>query len=85
MDTVEEESREKELKLNTKKDRYNVVSWKNVCPQINMFINGNKLKQRDSFKYLSTLISINGCKNTEIAPRIGQVKMFSEKENGASK
>ena len=42
--------------------------------QINIFINGNKLKQRDQFKYLGALISSDGCNNTEIDLRIAQTK-----------
>ena len=51
-----------------------VGSQNNECPQINIFIIVNKLKQRDQFKYLHTLISSDGCNNTEIASRIVQVK-----------
>ena len=51
-----------------------------MSPQINIFINGNKFKQREQFKYLGTLISSDGCNNTDIASRIAQAKKFSENE-----
>ena len=57
-----------------------IVSQKNECLQVKIFTNGNKLKQRDQFKYLGTLVSINGCNNSEIASRIVQVKKFPENE-----
>ena len=41
---------------------------------MNVFISGNKLKQKDQLKYLSTVISSDGCNNTEIASRIAQAK-----------
>ena len=41
---VEEESRKDGLEMKRN----------NECPQINIFIKGNNLKQRDQFKYLST-------------------------------
>ena len=52
-----------------------VVIQNSECPQINIFINGNNLKQRDQFKYLGTLLSNDGCNITEIASRIVQTKM----------
>ena len=51
-----------------------VVSRNNELPQINIFINENKLKQMDQFKHLGTSISIDGGNDTEIASRIAQAK-----------
>ena len=51
--------------------------WKE-CPQIKIFINGNKLKQRDQFKYKGSLKSNDRCNIIEIASRIGQAKMSLE-------
>ena len=51
MNTVEEESRRKGLELNSKKTEVMLVSRSNECPQVNIFISGNKLKQRDQIKY----------------------------------
>ena len=56
LDTVEEESRMKGLELNSKKAEVMVVRQNNEYSQINMFINGYKLKQRDQFNYLGSLI-----------------------------
>ena len=51
-----------------------IVSRKNECPQINISINENKLKQRGQFKYFDTLSSSDGRNNTEIASGIAQAK-----------
>ena len=60
------------------------VRGNNECPQINIFINRNKLKQRDQFKYLGTLISSDK-NNTEILSRIAKAKEFPENEIGNKK
>ena len=70
LDIVEEENRKKGLELNSKKTEDMVASRSNECPQISIFINGNKFKPRDQLKYLGTLISSDGRNNTEIASRI---------------
>ena len=51
-----------------------VVSRNKERLQINMFINGNELKQRDQFKYLGSLIPSDGRNNAEIASRIAQAR-----------
>ena len=51
LDKVEEESRKKELELNSKSTEVIVVSGSNERPQTNIFINVNKLKQRNKFKF----------------------------------
>ena len=51
LDIVEEESRKKGLELNSKSTEVMVVSQSNERPQINIFINVNKLKQRNKFKF----------------------------------
>ena len=56
----EEESRKKGLQLNSKKIELMVISQSYSLPHINIFIKGNKLKQRGQFKYLGTLISSDG-------------------------
>ena len=56
LDIFEEQSRKKGLELNSKMIEVMVVSRSNERPHINIFINGNKLKQRDQFKYLVSLI-----------------------------
>ena len=47
------DSSKKELELNSKKV-VGIISYNSECPQINIFINGNKLKQRDQFKHFGT-------------------------------
>ena len=44
-----------------------------------------KLKKRDQLKYLGTLISNDGCNNTEISTRITQAKEFPENKIGINK
>ena len=51
-----------------------VIRRNNECPQINIFIDRNKLKQKDEFKYLGTKISSDGCNNIEIELRIEHTK-----------
>ena len=70
LDTVEEKGNKKGLELNSKKTTVMVISQITECPQINIFINGSKFKQKDQFKYLGILISCDGGNNTEIALRI---------------
>ena len=77
LDIFEEEIRKKGLKLNSNKTEIMVISRNDECPQINIFINCNKLKQRDQFKYFATLIAIDTRKYTEIALRIAQEKIDS--------
>ena len=57
LDIIEGESNKKGLKLNSKKTEVMVVSQKNECPQIKIFINGNRLMQSDQLKNFGTLIS----------------------------
>ena len=65
------------VELNNKKTVVIFVSQNNERQQINIFINKNKLKQRDQFKSLGTLISRDRCNNTSIASKIVQVKKVS--------
>ena len=77
-DIIKEESRKKRLELDSKKIEIMAISQNNECPQINIFINGNKLKQRDQFKYLGTFKSSDGCHNTETTSRIAQTKKLPQ-------
>ncbi|GFO45839.1 endonuclease-reverse transcriptase [Plakobranchus ocellatus] len=76
---VEEESRKKGLELNSKKTEVMVVSRKQITPECNIFIGGTKLKQREQFKYLGTLISSDGRNKVEISSRIAQAKRSFQK------
>ena len=58
--TVEDESSGKGLELNSRKTEVIFVSRNSECPQMNIFINGNKVKQRSQFKYLGSLILSDG-------------------------
>ncbi|GFR82676.1 RNA-directed DNA polymerase from mobile element jockey-like [Elysia marginata] len=59
-----------------------VVSRKETPPNIKIYINDTKLKQRDQFKYLRALISSDGRDTTEISSRIAQSKtMFKRMKN----
>ena len=81
LDNVEEESKKKRLELNSKKIDIMAIEGNNEYPHINIFINGNRLKQRDQFKCLGSLISSDRRNDTEIKSRIAQAKKeFSENE-----
>ena len=59
-----------------------VISCKEEPPLIDITIisiNGIKLKQKDHFKYLGALVSIDGRNNTEISARLAQAKMTFQK------
>ena len=70
LDTIEKKNSKNGLGLNSKNTEVMVANRNNECPQINIFINGNKVKQRDQLKYLGSLISGDGRNNTEIESRI---------------
>ncbi|GFN97261.1 mannosyltransferase [Plakobranchus ocellatus] len=46
---------------------------------INIYIKGTRLKQKDQFKYLGSLISSDGRNNSEVASRIAQAKTNFQK------
>ena len=73
LDIVERESAKKGLELNGKKTEVMVVSRKSniTC---NLYTKGTKLKQRETFKYLGTLITQDGRNGVEVSSRIAQAK-----------
>ncbi|GFR99128.1 endonuclease-reverse transcriptase [Elysia marginata] len=73
LDIVVCESKKMGLELNSKKTEVMVISRKEI-PACDIYIDGAKLKQRESFKYLGTLISQDGRNYTEINSRIAQAK-----------
>ncbi|GFN93708.1 N-acetylserotonin o-methyltransferase-like protein [Plakobranchus ocellatus] len=73
------ESEKKGLELNRKKTEVMVVSRKQELPIINIYIKGKRLKQKDQFKYLGSLISSDGRNNSEVASRIAQAKTNFQK------
>ncbi|GFO28243.1 endonuclease-reverse transcriptase [Plakobranchus ocellatus] len=79
LDIVKEESEKKGLELNRKKTEVMVVSRKQELPIINIYIKGTRLKQKDQFKYLGSLISSDGRNNSEVASRIAQAKTNFQK------
>ena len=70
-----------------------IVSWNNECTQINIFINGKKLKQRDQFKYLLKYFNIKlwTQQQRKMSLKIAQAKKkkkekdFSENEINTNK
>ena len=74
LDIVQGESNKYGFELNRKKTEVLVVSQNIDWQQVSIFINGNKLEQRDQFKFLGTLLSSDGRNNTEIISRISQAK-----------
>ena len=75
---VKNESREKGLDLNSKKTEVMVIS-KKTTPECNIFVDGTKLKQKQSFKYLGTLITQDGRSHSEVKTRIAQAKIVFQK------
>ena len=78
LDIVEKESKKKGLELNSKKTEVMVISRKSH-PKCDIYMGETKLKQRESFKYLGTLITQDGRNNTEVKSRIVQAKTAFQK------
>ena len=74
LNVIVEESRNMGLSLNLKKTETMVVTRKKTTPGCNISVEGKKLKQVDTFKYLGTMITSDGKCNTEIKCRITQAK-----------
>ncbi|GFO18885.1 endonuclease-reverse transcriptase [Plakobranchus ocellatus] len=77
-DIAATESKRMGLELNSKKTEVMVI---NRRPNLNadLFVDGTKLKQRDSFKYLGTIITQDGKSHTDIKARIAQAKTNFQK------
>ena len=78
LNVVKNESRKKGLDLNSKKTEVMVISRK-TTPECNIFVDGTKLKQKKSFKYLGTLITRDGRSHSEVNTRIAQAKIVFQK------
>ncbi|GFN78636.1 endonuclease-reverse transcriptase [Plakobranchus ocellatus] len=78
IDIAATESKRMGLELNNKKTEVMVISRR---PNLNadLFVDGTKLKQRDSFRYLGTIITQDGKSHTEIKARIAQAKTNFQK------
>ena len=74
LDLFEGESRKKVLELYSKRTEAMIVSQNKECSHLNIFMNGNKLKQRNQFKYLGFLISSDRYNITEVVSRTAQAK-----------
>ena len=72
------ESRKKGLDLNSKKTEVMVIS-KKTTPECNIFVDGTKLKQKQSCKYLGTLITQDGRSHSEVNTIIAQAKIVFQK------
>ena len=78
LNVVKNESRKKGLDLNSKKTEVMVIS-KKTTPECNIFFDGTKLKQKQSFKYLGMLITQDGRSHSEVNTRIAQAKIVFQK------
>ncbi|GFO10081.1 endonuclease-reverse transcriptase [Plakobranchus ocellatus] len=79
IDIAATKSKRMGLELNSKKTEVMVI---NRRPNLNadLFVDGTKLKQRDYFKYLGTIITQDGKSHTEIKARIAQAKTYFQKK-----
>ena len=62
------------LRMNIKKTKTMVISRERTAPEIDMRVNGEKLKQEDEFKYLGQCITNDGRCEKEIRRRIAIAK-----------
>ena len=56
-----------------------MVISKKTTPECNIFVDGTKLRQKQSFKYLGTLIPQDGRSHSEVNTRIAQAKIVFQK------
>ena len=56
-----------------------MVISKKTTPECNIFVDGTKLKQKQSFKYLGTLITQDGRSHSEVNTRIAKAKIVFQK------
>ena len=56
-----------------------MVISKKTTPECNIFVDETKLKQKQSFKYLGTLITQDGRRHSEVNTRIAQAKIVFQK------
>ena len=65
--------------MNSKKTEVRVISQYNQCYKSTFLSMAINSKPRNQFKYLGTLISSDGCNNTEMASRLaGAKKVYRE-------
>ncbi|GFR85200.1 retrovirus-related Pol polyprotein LINE-1 [Elysia marginata] len=74
LNKVVEESKNKGLKLNSKKTESMIITRKTSIPKCKIKIEENTIKQANSFKYLGTQITLDGRNHQEIKSRIAQAK-----------
>ena len=78
LNVVKNGNRKKGWDLNSKKTEVMVIS-KKTTPECNFFVDGTKLKQKQSFKYLGTFITQDGRSHSEVNTRIAQAKIVFQK------
>ena len=78
MNIVNTQSIKKGFSLNLDKTETMVISKKN-SKECNVILNGSKLRQVDTFKYLGAWITSDGRYSTEIKARIAQAKSAFQK------
>ena len=78
LDIIERDSLNKGLELNGKKTEVMVISGK-ANATCSIYIKGTRLRQRETFRYLGTLITQDGRNGVEISSRITQVKTTFQK------
>ncbi|GFO20695.1 endonuclease-reverse transcriptase [Plakobranchus ocellatus] len=80
IDIAATESKRMGLEFNNKKTEVMIITISRR-PNLNadVFVDGTKLKQRDSFRYLGTIITQDGKSRTEIKARIAHAKTNFQK------
>jgi len=74
LNIIESESNKVGLGINIKKTETMVITKKKEIPPCNITLNGQRLKQVNSFKYLGALITSDGRSIKEVKSRIAQAK-----------
>ena len=78
LDIIERESLNKGLELNGKNTEVMVISRK-ANATCNIYVKGTTLRQRETFRYLGTLITQDGRNSVQISSRIAQTKTTFQK------
>ena len=74
LNRINERSQECGLEINIRKTKIMIISRANITPKADIYVNGEKLEQVESYSYLGHLITEDGRCEKEIKRRIGIAK-----------